>query len=101
MAFTYTNNKGVREATIVSSKAKAEIFSMPIYTRPEYQDEDGFWEETGIVRIMSNSAVAEYSASGELVSYGGDDFDEIPGGHPGFFYALQYMKRRLGLASLY
>lgn len=89
--FSYTTNKnGSRQAVLTTKKGEVKIFSRPL-NRPE---EDGpekgrslTWED----RLDTTSGKR---------SCGCHFIEDAPGGFPGFFFALQQEKRRLGVSSI-
>ena len=86
MAMTYMNVNGTRRAELVVPKGAVKIFSRPL-NRPEEAGPDKGKPLTWCDR--------KDFLTGKR-SYGSFFQEEVPGGHPGFFYVLQQEKRRLG-----
>lgn len=89
--FSYTSNKnGSRQAVLNTPNGDVKIFSRPL-NRPE---------ETGPEKGKSLTWEDRIDPSGKR-AYASFFQEETPGGFPGFFFALQQEKRRLGVSSLY
>ncbi len=90
MSFSYSSNKnGCRQAVLNTPKGDVKIFSRPL-NRPE---EDG--PEKGRALTWEDRV----ESSGKR-SCGCHFREDTPGGFPGFFFALQQEKRRLGVLSI-